>query len=469
MGKADEQVGDTLEAPGSRLEYDFLAFDEAAPAGVRTQHRARVHHVTETDVAAAGARRDDRVGRVLRRLRTAAADPDAGRGRAVRRPCVRRRRTAGGPGRAGGRRDRPSSGARRARRTWSSAAGRSTTTRAASSRSTSRSSPPASTMRRPATRSSGRRRPMFYDPRGQLIRTLNPDGSEQRVVYGVPADARRPRAVRADAVGGLHLRRQRQRRAVRPTARRSPKRAGSASLTRPPASWSTRSAAPCEAVARNGADPRRTGSQHPLELRHPRQSAHADRRAAAALPSATATTSPTDPGGSKASMPACAARCSTPLGNAIERRDGKGALALQRLRSPAPADPAVGARRAGRPAHAAPAPGIRRRRSAGAARAERAGDARRKPARPAPSPLRRSRARHGGDGRLQGQSARQRRAGSSPTRRSSPCSSRRRPTRWQVTPFQVDWQPAAAANAWPSATPSCSSRRPIERPPASTR
>ena len=28
---------------------------------------------------------------------------------------------------------------------------------------------------------------MFYDPRGQVIRTLNPDGSQQRVIYGVPA------------------------------------------------------------------------------------------------------------------------------------------------------------------------------------------------------------------------------------------------------------------------------------------
>src|SRR5262249_9882101 len=29
---------------------------------------------------------------------------------------------------------------------------------------------------------------MFYDPRGQVIRTLNPDDSEQRVIYGVPDD-----------------------------------------------------------------------------------------------------------------------------------------------------------------------------------------------------------------------------------------------------------------------------------------
>jgi hypothetical protein len=27
---------------------------------------------------------------------------------------------------------------------------------------------------------------MFYDPRGQVVRTVNPDGSEQRVIFGVP-------------------------------------------------------------------------------------------------------------------------------------------------------------------------------------------------------------------------------------------------------------------------------------------
>ncbi|WP_156119623.1 SpvB/TcaC N-terminal domain-containing protein [Leptolyngbya sp. KIOST-1] len=33
---------------------------------------------------------------------------------------------------------------------------------------------------------------MFYDPRGQVIRTVNPDGSEQRVIYGIPADLATP-------------------------------------------------------------------------------------------------------------------------------------------------------------------------------------------------------------------------------------------------------------------------------------
>jgi RHS repeat-associated protein len=32
----------------------------------------------------------------------------------------------------------------------------------------------------------GKKATLFYDPRGQMIRTLNPDGSEQRVIFGIP-------------------------------------------------------------------------------------------------------------------------------------------------------------------------------------------------------------------------------------------------------------------------------------------
>jgi len=33
---------------------------------------------------------------------------------------------------------------------------------------------------------------IYYDPRGQVIRTMNPDGTEQRVVYGVPEQLNTP-------------------------------------------------------------------------------------------------------------------------------------------------------------------------------------------------------------------------------------------------------------------------------------
>lgn len=38
----------------------------------------------------------------------------------------------------------------------------------------------------PGAEKMGQRSRLFYDPRGQVIRTLNPDGSEQRVIYGIP-------------------------------------------------------------------------------------------------------------------------------------------------------------------------------------------------------------------------------------------------------------------------------------------
>lgn len=44
----------------------------------------------------------------------------------------------------------------------------------------------------PIERDKGQKVEMFYDPRGQAIRTLNPDGSEQRVLYGIPADLTKP-------------------------------------------------------------------------------------------------------------------------------------------------------------------------------------------------------------------------------------------------------------------------------------
>lgn len=49
MGKQGEQAGDTLEAPGRRMEYDFFAFvNRRQPVFVRSI--VREHHVTETDV-----------------------------------------------------------------------------------------------------------------------------------------------------------------------------------------------------------------------------------------------------------------------------------------------------------------------------------------------------------------------------------------------------------------------------------
>jgi len=44
----------------------------------------------------------------------------------------------------------------------------------------------------PTDAQKGQKVAMFYDPRGQVIRTLNPDGSEQRVIYGIPENLSQP-------------------------------------------------------------------------------------------------------------------------------------------------------------------------------------------------------------------------------------------------------------------------------------
>ena len=60
----------------------------------------------------------------------------------------------------------------------------------------------------PTKRDFGAKVTMFYDPRGRMFRMVNPDGSERRVVYGVPQsldDPTDPDQIVADAVGDVHL------------------------------------------------------------------------------------------------------------------------------------------------------------------------------------------------------------------------------------------------------------------------
>jgi RHS repeat-associated protein len=190
MGKQGEQGGDTLEVPGSRMEYDFFAFiSQRQPIFVRSI--VREHHVTETDVPL--PERDETIetvqysdgfGRLLQ-TRTQAedilfGDTHFGGGvlsadqSIVSGDSVGRRRAPNGPpnvivsgwqvydnkGRVVEKYEPFFSVG------WGYAA--------------------------PSDAQLGRKLTMFYDPRGQVIRTLNPDGSEQRVIYGIPTDLTRP-------------------------------------------------------------------------------------------------------------------------------------------------------------------------------------------------------------------------------------------------------------------------------------
>lgn len=194
MGKTGEPVGDTLEAPGSRLEYDFFAFvksppDKRQPVFVRSI--VREHHITETDVPLPARNAtietveySDGFGRLLQ-TRTQAedvlfGDPIFGAGvlsadqSTPRGDAVGRRRAHGAD---------PNvivSG-------WQVYDNKG--------RVVEKYEPffdigyeydP------PSDAQFGQKATMFYDPRGQVIRTLNPDGSEQLVIYGIPADLTKP-------------------------------------------------------------------------------------------------------------------------------------------------------------------------------------------------------------------------------------------------------------------------------------
>jgi RHS repeat-associated protein len=190
MGKDGEEVGDTLEVPGSRLEYDFFAFaNRQQPVFVR--RIVREHHVKETDVPL--PKRDetnetveysDGFGRQLQ-TRTQAEDVLFGDARfgggvlstdqsVVTGDAVGRPRAAMPNVIVSGWQVYDNKGRVVEKYEpffavgWDYAA--------------------------PSDAQLGQRATMFYDPRGQVIRTLNPDGSEQRVIYGVPADLADPNA-----------------------------------------------------------------------------------------------------------------------------------------------------------------------------------------------------------------------------------------------------------------------------------
>jgi RHS repeat-associated protein len=190
MGKEGESAGDTVDALGIRMEYDFLAFmNRQQPVFVRSI--AREHHITETDVrlpevdhTIESIQYSDGFGRVLQ-TRTQAedvlfGDPSFG-GRvlssdqsAATGDTVGRQRAFGGDLNfiVSGSQVYDNKGRVVEKFEPFFAVGLDY-------------APPNDTQ-------VGHKATMFYDPRGQVIRTLNPDGSEQRVIYGIPADLKNP-------------------------------------------------------------------------------------------------------------------------------------------------------------------------------------------------------------------------------------------------------------------------------------
>jgi RHS repeat-associated protein len=186
MGKEGEQLGDTLDTPGSRLEYDFFAYvNHQHPVFVRSI--VREHHVTETDVplperdaTIESIQYSDGFGRLLQ-TRTQAedvlfGDPNFGGSVLPIDQSVSSGDVVGRQRAEGDSLNVVVSG-------WQVYDNKG--------RVIEKFEPFFSVGQDydiPSDAQMGKKVMMFYDPRGQVIRTLNPDGSEQRVIYGIPAD-----------------------------------------------------------------------------------------------------------------------------------------------------------------------------------------------------------------------------------------------------------------------------------------
>lgn len=195
MGKEGEDVGDTPEAPGTRLAYDLLAFmnslpEDRQPVSVRTI--AREHHVHDTavplperDATIETVEYSDGFGRLLQ-TRTQAEDVFFGDTAFAGNAGLPLDQTLPG-GAAAGQHIGPETPPRAVVSGWQIYDNKGQVVE--------KYEPFFSTgfdYAPPQEAQMGQRVTMFYDPRGQVIRTLNPDGSEQRVIYGVPPDLNEP-------------------------------------------------------------------------------------------------------------------------------------------------------------------------------------------------------------------------------------------------------------------------------------
>ncbi len=195
MGKENEQRGDTEVVPGTRLFYNFLAVENSTsdppePISVRTVQRE--HHVNDLDVPP--EERDntletieysDGFGRLVQ-TRTQAEEVVFGElpfGGDVGLPADQ----TAAVGSAVGQEIISATEPRVVVSGWQVYDNKG--------RVVEKYEPFYSQgwdYQPPREEDMGQKAKMFYDPRGQVVRTVNPDGSEQRVIYGVPIDLTDP-------------------------------------------------------------------------------------------------------------------------------------------------------------------------------------------------------------------------------------------------------------------------------------
>lgn len=188
MGKTGEDVGDTLDEPSVRLVYDFNAFAERGqPTSVRIIKR--MHHVTQNDVPA--AERDatietieysDGFGRLVQ-VRAQAEDIVFD----VQLPLDQ----SIAPGNAVGEVRNPEAPPRVVVSGWQVYDNKG--------RIVEEYEPFFANgwdYLPPSSEQLGQKVVTFYDPLGQVVRTFNPNGSEERVVFGIPLALNTPESFR---------------------------------------------------------------------------------------------------------------------------------------------------------------------------------------------------------------------------------------------------------------------------------
>lgn len=191
MGKSSENAGDSPVVPGTKLQYDFKAFiNQGQPISVRTVKR--IHHVNDWDIPEPERSQtietveySDGFGRLLQ-TRTQAEDVVFGDG------------TFGGgvlPANQGDGAGNDVVGVRNSDAVKPNVVVSGWQVYDNKGRVVEKYEPFFDTgwdFAPPGEEQFGEKATMYYDPRGQVIRTVNPDGSEQRVIYGIPTDLADP-------------------------------------------------------------------------------------------------------------------------------------------------------------------------------------------------------------------------------------------------------------------------------------
>jgi RHS repeat-associated protein len=195
MGKAGENVGDTDATPGALFEYDFAFSMDPDPKPISVKTTRRVHHTNDRDVSL--AQRDqtivsieysDGFGR-LHQTRTQAEDvifddpalvaPVFGQAGLLSDQTIPVREAVGKGAEPG--------------KQWAVVSGWQFYDN--KGRVVEKYEPFFSidwNYAPPSDSEFGQKDTLYYDPRGRVIRTVKADGSEQRIIYGVPADLSDP-------------------------------------------------------------------------------------------------------------------------------------------------------------------------------------------------------------------------------------------------------------------------------------